>query len=326
MASFRKRGTKWQTQIRRDGFPHLAKTFQFKEDAIKWAREQERLIDKGEWESTDSTKRDLILSEILTRYENKITPKKRAAESEHFHLRIIQRHPIAKIPIKNLTPSEVCRFRDDRLNQVSPSTVRKEIGLLQRVLKIAHKEWGINLNDNLYNKIVKPPSAKARERRLDEHELSALENSLSKCRNALVRPIFFFAVATGMRRGEILSLQWSNIDFEARTALLPLTKNGDARTVPLSSPAIKILEEQQRAGKVVFPISANAFRLSWERVKERAKINDLHFHDLRHEAISRFFELGLSIPEVALISGHRDFKMLARYVHLRPSDVARKLQ
>jgi integrase len=105
------------------------------------------------------------------------------------------------------------------------------------------------------------------------------------------------------------------------------TKNGEARTVPLSSLALAALPatDNHAAGERVFPLSPNAVRLAWERLKRRAKINDLHFHDLRHEAISRFFELGLSIPEVALISGHRDFKMLFRYTHLRPADVAKKL-
>ncbi|MDA0341679.1 MAG: tyrosine-type recombinase/integrase [Proteobacteria bacterium] len=72
-------------------------------------------------------------------------------------------------------------------------------------------------------------------------------------------------------------------------------------------------------------MSPNAVRLSWGRLTHRAGIEDLHFHDLRHEAISRFFEMGLSVPEVALISGHRDPRMLFRYTHLRAEDVARKL-
>ena len=325
MASFRKRGTKWQAQIRREGFPYLVKTFQLKQHAEKWAREQERRIDKGEWLPPEPAKSELVVAELLSRYENEITPKKRAAASEHFHIRIIRRHPIASITVKNLTPSEICRFRDDRMTQVAASTVGKEIGLLQRILKIAHKEWGIDLPRALYLNVAKPPSGKARQRRLDEHELVALCESLSRCKNPVVRPVFLFALATGLRRGEILSLEWRNIDFENRTALLPLTKNGDSRTVPLSSHAIAILDDMRRTHTTVFPISSNAFRLSWERLKTRANISDLHFHDLRHEAISRFFEQGLSIPEVALISGHRDFRMLFRYTHLRPADVAKKL-
>ena len=103
-----------------------------------------------------------------------------------------------------------------------------------------------------------------------------------------------------MRRGEILSLDWQNIDFKKRIAFLPLTKNGTSREVPLSSKAAIILEEQRlKKQDVPFPITDNAFRLAWDKLKKRASISDLKFHDLRHEAISRFFEAGLSLVEVA---------------------------
>jgi integrase len=137
-----------------------------------------------------------------------------------------------------------------------------------------------------------------------------------------------------MRRGEVLSLTWENVSKADRMALLPLTKNGEARSVPLSPLALQVLADrcdacqwtpEGHAETLVFPISANAFRLAWERVKHRAGVVDLRFHDLRHEAISRFFELGLSVPEVALISGHKDSRMLFRYTHLRAADVAKKL-
>jgi integrase len=75
----------------------------------------------------------------------------------------------------------------------------------------------------------------------------------------------------------------------------------------------------------VFPVTANAVRLAWERLRRRAGLKDLRLHDLRHEAVSRFFEYGLTVPEVALISGHRDPRMLSRYTHLRPENVAEKL-
>ena len=84
-------------------------------------------------------------------------------------------------------------------------------------------------------------------------------------------------------------------------------------------------QQQSRTEHQPFPINANAFRLAWDRLRNRAGLVDFRFHDLRHEALSRFFEMGLSIPEVALISGHKDVKMLMRYTHLRAKDLARKL-
>ena len=113
-----------------------------------------------------------------------------------------------------------------------------------------------------------------------------------------------------MRRREILSLMWVDVYWVGRSVLLPQSKNGHSRTVPLSTTALAILKSLPKTSERIFPMSATAFRLAWEKVRGRVGISDLHFHDLRHEAISRFFELGLSVPEVALISGHRDARML----------------
>jgi integrase len=104
-----------------------------------------------------------------------------------------------------------------------------------------------------------------------------------------------------------------------------MSKNGQERTIPLTTGAIGILKDTPREREEVFPISANALQLAWGRLRRRVNINNLRFHDLRHEAISRFFEMGLSVPEVALISGHRDVRMLLRYTHLRAADIVKKL-
>lgn len=158
-----------------------------------------------------------------------------------------------------------------------------------------------------------------------KEELQALSKALDECRNKHVKPMALFALATGMRRGEILALNWDDIDKERRTATIRMSKNGDPRTVPLSSSALAALKLCQTASGRIFPLSANAFRLSWERTKRRAGLEDLRFHDLRHEAISRFFELGLNVPEVAMISGHKDPRMLFRYTHPKAEEVANKM-
>ena len=128
-----------------------------------------------------------------------------------------------------------------------------------------------------------------------------------------------------MRRGEIVKARWSDLDWDTSTLHIPVTKNGFSRTIPLTKQALETLKSQPHDDECIFPITGNAVRLSWQRLKKRVGIEDLHFHDLRHEAISRFFEMGLSVPEVALISGHRDYRMLFRYTHLRAEDVAKKL-
>src|SRR6056300_58148 len=145
--------------------------------------------------------------------------------------------------------------------------------------------------------------------------------------NPHIWPIIVFALEAGMRRGEILGLTSDNITLERQLAYLPLTKNGTSREVPLSTKAVNFLSNQRsrQDTPTPFPINANTFRLAWERLRKRADLCDLRFHDLRHEAISKFFEMGLSVPEVALISGHKDARMLFRYTHLRAENIIVKL-
>jgi integrase len=129
-----------------------------------------------------------------------------------------------------------------------------------------------------------------------------------------------------MRRGELLSARWEHFEPETRTLLIQMTKNGHPRNVPLAAPALAVIERLPRSddGRLL-PVSDGAVKLAWKRLIKRARIVDFHFHDLRHEAITRFFERGLTVPEVALISGHRDVRMLFRYTHLRAEDVAARL-
>ena len=140
---------------------------------------------------------------------------------------------------------------------------------------------------------------------------------------------WLLAAATAMRQGELLRLKWSDVNWVARTLVIPETKNGERRTIPVSTVALCLLQQLQSENRSteprVFPISARAVKLAWRRATTRAGIVDLNFHDLRHEAISRFFELGLCLPEVALISGHRDPRMSMRYTHLGPAELAQKL-
>jgi integrase len=329
MATLRKRGSKWQVQVRREGH-NLSKTFHLREDALRWAREQESRLDRGDLINLNeaesrSAPAPIPLRDVLSRYQQDVLPAKRSAGPiEDFHLRAVLRHAIADTPLSKLTSVALARYRDDRLRVVSSGTVNRELGIIQHALKVAREEWGHSIAPT---PIKKPSPGAPRQRRLNDEELAALRTALGKCRNPWVKPAFLFALATGMRRGEVLSLTWANVDIEAGTAFLPMTKNGHPRSVPLSPQALSVLLQLPRGeGNLVFPVSANSLRLAWERVKRRAGVMDLRFHDLRHEAISRFFEQGLSVPEVSLISGHRDPRMLFRYTHLRSSDVAKKLR
>lgn len=191
---------------------------------------------------------------------------------------------------------------------------------------VARDEWGLPLRENPLNKVRLRSAPNNRERRLKDGELDRLLLATRSCRNRLIGPIVLLAIETGMRRGEILNLRWEHIQRDTSSLLIPYTKNGHSRLIPLTTGVIEILNSMPEKEARVFPISANAFRLAWERLRARAGAADLHFHDLRHEAISRFFEKGLNVREVALISGHRDPRMLFRYTHPKPQAIIEKLR
>ena len=330
MATFRKRGTKWQATVRRKGCPTQVKSFLLKEDAAKWARQQELRLDKGVIEP-QSTIADAPLKELLSKYEAEITPKKRSYASEAVHLLQIRRHAISELPVRSVRAQHVAQFRDDRLKSVSSPTVRKEIALLGSIFALAIREWGLLGISNPTQDVKKPPNGLARERRLNADEQARFDIALSECRNRDVILAVQFARSTAMRRSEILSLSWNDVDLVAGLATLTMTKNGLPRTVPLCPRAREVLDQKRsqnsevKVSSKIFPISPNALRLAFDRICKRARILDFHFHDLRHEAISHFFELGLSVIEVAAISGHRDIRMLGRYTHLRPHQLTTKL-
>jgi len=150
------------------------------------------------------------------------------------------------------------------------------------------------LSSNPVDFIKMPPISKPRQRRLNKGEYERLEQASHLTLNPHIWPIVVFAIETGMKRSKILGLTWENINLEKQLAYLQLTKNGSSREVPLSKKAIQVLSNQslRQDTPTPFPVNANAFRLAWERLRKRADLCDLRFHDLRHEAISRFFELG----------------------------------
>ncbi len=325
MASIRKRQKGWQAQIRRKNHPSISKTFRFKTDALHWGRQQEARIERGEQAAHGIRYSEMRLSDLLERYGQEVTPKKLSAYKEIYRIGRLLRHSISEIFLSNLRAHHFAQFRDERLEQAGSQTVRHDINLFSHVLKTAKIDWGIPIS-NPVEEIRKPPISKPRDRRLKPHEEELLLEGCKGSSVSYLRPIIIIALETAMRRGEILAIRWDDINESQRTLRIPVTKNGHPRVIPLSSKALTTLLGTPRGiSERVYEVSPNAFRLAWERLRNRVGIEDLHFHDLRHEAISRFFELGLSIPEVALISGHRDPRMLFRYTHLRAEDVANKI-
>jgi len=326
MASIRKRGERWQVQVRRKGHSPLNRTFDLKRDAQTWARETERALERGTQAQALIDAREISFDALLKRYGEQVTPSKRGADVERYRIKSLRAHGIAQITLANLRPADFARYRDERLTRVQAGTVLRELSLAQRVLEVASLEWGLFLPENPAKRISKPKAPPPRERRLYPAEEALLMKAARRSKSPLLYPAIVLALETAMRRGELLSLKWCNLDLEQRLATLEETKTGRPRSIPLTERATALLRSLEgHDPERVLPGSANALRLAWQRLTKGSGIENLTFHDLRHEAVSRLFEKGLSIPEVALISGHQDPRMLFRYTHLKASDLVQKL-
>ena len=327
MATFRKRGDKWQVQVRRKGQPTISKTFNLKTDAQGWARELELAADRGELSETiKGNDIDYTVGELLKRYRDEIVTMKRGRTVETYIVNAMLRQDFCDIKLTNISSAPFSKYRDKRLKLVRGVTVRRELSILSHAFEIARNEWSWPILTNPVRPIRKPASGKARERRLNANEEVRILQECRSCQNPWIEPCVRLAIETAMRRSEILKMNWNDVNREKCTLHISETKNGHPRNIPLTETAMSILAglPHNLDGRVI-PISATCLRMAWDRALLRAGITDLRFHDLRHEAVTRFFEKGLSVPEVALISGHRDYRMLARYTHLRPEDVRQKL-
>jgi len=332
VATFRKRGPRqWQAQIRKKGHPLQTKTFETRAAAETWSRSIEYEMDQGLFVSRVEAE-TTTLKELLQRYLEEVTPLKKGAEPESARIRALLRNPLTQRYVAGIRGVDIACFRDERLRKVCPATVKRDLVIISHLFEVARKEWGIHVQ-NPVRDIKLPPHAKARERRLQvdvikgEHEEEQLFKACRNARNRFLLPIVRLALETAMRQGELVSLRWENIDLNRRVAHLPDTKNGESRAVPLSTTATSVLRMLPRSinGQVFPGLTAEAIKRSYIRAVRRAGIEDLRFHDLRHEATTRLFEKGLNIMEVASITGHKDLRMLRRYTHLRAEDLARKL-
>ena len=325
MASIRKRGNAWQARVKLLG-TEAAQSFKTKFAAERWARQTEVQIELGEYKYPALMQPrvdEIRFAALVERYAKEVATTHRSQTSQ-VNLRTLHRD-LGHMKLEEIEPKRIAAWRDQKLKHIKPASVNRLIGTLGSVLNHARKEWQLPLKNPIPN-IKRPNSGHARTRRFisDEEErlLSALDTKYAQ----VVR----FAVSTGMRRGEILHLEWKWVDIDRRVAQLAITKNGDPRTVPLSSDAITVLKEIASAdfwpihGRV-FDVKPVALDKGWRRACMKTGITDLRFHDIRHEAISRFFEMGLNVMEVSAISGHRTLSQLKRYTHLRASDLVTKL-
>jgi len=334
MASYRKRNNRWHVQVRRTGHPSQTKSFISKTDAQQWGRQVEGEMDKAVFSIDTRILEQMTVADLIKRYRDTVTINKRGVATENHRLEVFLRCEWADKLLNQITTQTFASYRDARLKEVRPATVVRELGILRSIFETARNEWDVPIPENPLARVRKPKQPDARNRRLQDGELERLLMACRTGTNDWLRPSILIAIETGMRRGELLNIQWQDLDLEASTLNIPITKNGHSRCIPLTPKAVAIFYERMTEDceptELVFDISGNGFRLAWERCRRRVAktypaIADLRFHDLRHEAVSRFFEMGLSVPEVALISGHRDPRMLFRYTHLRAEDIVAKL-
>jgi integrase len=330
----------WKAIIRKQGWPITSKTFRTKRDATDWARSAEDEMVRGVYISRAGAER-LTVKEALQRYLKEVTPTKKATtqRSEKTTAEHLSGF-LGKYSMAALSSDLVASYRDHRIAAgKSNNTVRIELAMLSNLFTIAIQEWGLGLSHNPVAAIRKPSPGKGRDRRLSADEEKRLLAAVEQYSNPMLGWIVRIAIETSMRQSEILGLRKSQLDLTARVVRLSDTKNDSARTVPLSAAATlalkAALENPLRPNDTELVFFGEPgkdgrrrpyqFAKTWAGIKKSLGIADLHFHDLRHEAVSRLVEGGLSDQEVAAISGHKSMQMLRRYTHLRAEDLVAKL-
>lgn len=318
MATITRRGDRWRVQVRRRGQKPLSATFETKARAVAWSHQQEADIlagRRGEFPRKS-------LADALDKYLAEESVKKAGLRWEKIRIEAFKRSRMASKRLSEITEADIAGWRNERLRAVSGATVRREMGLLGSILDVARREWRW-LAANPMSDVSKPSGAAPRRRGVPAGTCAAISSSLGGVYGTQVALAFALAIETAMRKGEILGLTWPQIS--GAVALLPKTKNGDARAVALSQAALAILEEQRGLHPVkvftVDPASADAL---FRKAVKKAGIPDLHFHDSRSEAITRLSKK-LDVLELARQVGHRDLKSLLIYYAPSAEDMAKKL-
>ena len=347
MAFFEQRKNGWRAQVRRRGMPSLSRTFDLKTDAENWAREVERELQRGNAAVLRDDAGKITINQVADLYAKHVLPLKKD-HSAASNLRAVRDRFGASF-LSAVRSVDVAAWRNELVEAgYAAQSVIHRLAAISNLFTYAEQEMSITLPaGNPVRAIRKPVKPKGRDRRLRPGELDALLRGAAAARSQVVGlpQIITLAIETSMRLGELLGLEWSRIDLVRRTAHLVDTKNGENRTVALSSTAVNALRGMPRRidGRVFGWQNKDSFEKAWTRCKARALevyqtdcaatstkpapafLADLRFHDLRHEATSRLFEKGLVVMEVASMTGHKSLAMLKRYTHVEAEKLAKKL-
>jgi len=333
MASIQKVAKGWRVQISIKG-QRDDRTFPNKALAQDWAVKREaemRSITGGMGSKTHT------VGHVLDDYQRKISPTKRGARWEKLRCDLIgslevDGRKFSEIRLADLRPTHIAAWRDARARQVSGSSVSREMSLLSHALEVARREWGW-LVTNPMKDVRRPPERPPRERLISNGEIERIlvalgyqEGKPVVLPSQRVAVAFLVAIETAMRSGEILGLTSDTVDLEARVAHLPLTKNGGARDVPLSTRAVALLQMLPPVdpGQPLFALAAASRDALFRKARDKAAVGDLTFHDTRHEAITRLAKK-LQPLDLARMTGHTNLQELMTYYNETAASIAQRL-
>ncbi|MGK5595748.1 MAG: tyrosine-type recombinase/integrase [Parachlamydiaceae bacterium] len=319
---------------------YKSKTCDSEKAALKWGNRLRCDIDKGL--VTKESLKNRKLSDALDRYIEEVLvhkPKNARNVSQHLNW---WKEQLGRYQLGEITPLMVAECRDSLFKepthqnkQRAPATIVRYLSSLSAVFEIAIKEWHW-IEKNPLKLIRKPTVSNARTRFLSEEECKNLLSGCKESRNPYLYSIVVIGLTTGMRRGEILGMRWEDIDFEKKLILLPKTKNGSVRYVPMAGITFQILKQVFSSETIldythhVFP-SLNTeryldIRTAWLFALKRAGITNFKFHDLRHSCASFLAMSGATQRDITEILGHRDMRMTHRYSHLAQNHLAETLE
>ena len=326
-------------QVRRKGFKTLVKSFRTRTEAKKWGRAIERDWDQGKYIDY-SEAQGFTLGEVMQRYIREDKHKQIKSWRMHeFRIAILLKDTISDTNLLRLSSKHLSEFKDRKRKEVGPSTWNKYLSLISVVIDTARRDWGIYLPNNPVHSGVRDKEPRPRDRTLVDDEYERLLQACDQMKQVRFRKgdtaihlylksMIIFSVETAIRQGELLAMRYDQFNFDKRTLHIPETKNGEPRTIPLSTKAIKVIQSVPRRldGKV-FPLSCDSLKFWFGEAKREAKISGFRWHDLRRYACSLLFEKGLSVPELQLVSGHKDPRVLLNtYTALSAEKIAIKLK
>ena len=314
MAHIRKRNSKWQCIVRVHGYPPMTKTFNTKIDAQRYSRDLENKL----WREQHNIAKKKFpkFREVLERYRDEVVIHKRSKDMETKLINYLLTEGFVNFGVNLVDAKLIAQYRDRALRSLKSSSVNRRLAIISHCFKIAKKEWGYDVVNPVLS-IRRPKNPDPRDRRFTKEEI----NKILTCNRTSphMKFIIELALETGMRRSEIANVRSEHIKGNTLKIVQAKVK---PRTIPLTPRAVELLKYN-----MPIKMSSNAIHLSWVRICKRHSIEDARFHDLRHEALSRMFEVkSLNVPEVQLISGHLEPRTLMRvYANLRPKDLADKL-